>query len=240
MALKPRLCAGCGHRSAFFAIKRAAHSGIFPGDIGCYTLGTNLKAVDTCLCMGASITFAESLKRENPQRPVICTIGDSTFFHTGIPALLNAKINDAPIVVAILDNETTAMTGFQPVPHAQGKVSLEQVVNGLGIKHLAVSDPYNIKTSVELLKNALSFAEKENTPAVVILRRECVTKTKLKLNPPPKIIPGCTDCGMCYEVFECPAIFFNGESAEIDGSACNGCLSCIDLCPRGVIKEAEK
>ena len=239
-ALKPRLCAGCGHRSAFFAIKRAAPSGIFPGDIGCYTLGTNLKAVDTCLCMGASITFAESLKRENPQRPVICTIGDSTFFHTGIPALLNAKINDAPIVVAILDNETTAMTGFQPVPHAQGKVSLEQVVNGLGIKHLAVSDPYNIKTSVELLKNALSFAEKENTPAVVILRRECVTKTKLKLNPPPKIIPGCTDCGMCYEVFECPAIFFNGESAEIDGSACNGCLSCIDLCPRGVIKETEK
>ncbi len=234
---KPRLCAGCGHRSAFFAIKRAAPSGIYPGDIGCYTLGTNLKAVDTCICMGASITFAESLKRENPEKPVICTIGDSTFFHTGIPALLNAKINGSPIAVAILDNATTAMTGFQPVPHAEGHITIEQTLKGLGINSVTVIDPYDIKASVAAVKAAIAAAKEENCPAVVIFRRECVTKTKMKAGKPPKVNPGCTDCGMCYEVFECPAITFNGETVEIDGASCNGCLCCVEVCPRGVIAE---
>lgn len=237
---KPRLCAGCGHRSAFYAIKRAAPSGIYAGDIGCYTLGTNLKAVDTCICMGASVTFAESLKRENPDKPVIATIGDSTFFHTGIPALLNAEINDAPIVLAILDNETTAMTGFQPVPHAGGKVSMEKIIEGMGIGFIKICDPYEIKKSIELVKEALNYAETAKNPAVIIFRRECVTENKRIYGKPPIIIEdGCTNCGICYEIFECPALMEKDGRAVLDETACNGCMCCVEICPRHVIKENE-
>lgn len=237
---KPRLCAGCGHRSAFYAIKRAAPSGIYAGDIGCYTLGTNLKAVDTCICMGASIAFAESLKRENPEKPVIATIGDSTFFHTGIPALLNAKINDAPIVLTILDNGTTAMTGFQPVPHSNGKVSIEKVIEGMGFDFIKVCDPYEIQKSVALVKEALNYAETSKTPAVIIFRRECVTETKKIYGKPPIIIEdGCTNCGICYEIFECPALSEEDGKAVLDETSCNGCMCCVQICPKHVIKENE-
>lgn len=237
---KPRLCPGCGHRSAFFAIKRAFPMGIFPGDIGCYTLGTNLKAVDTCICMGASVTFAESLKRENPDKPVIAAIGDSTFFHTGIPALLNAKINDSPIVIAILDNATTAMTGFQPVPHAQGKISMEKVIEGLGINFIKICDPYEIKKSVDLIKEAAAYAESEKTPSVVIFRRPCVTQHMEIFATAPEITDGCTDCGICYETFECPAITGGDGKAVIDPAFCNGCMCCLQICPHHAIKENEE
>lgn len=237
---KPRLCPGCGHRSAFFAIKRAFPMGIFPGDIGCYTLGTNLKAVDTCICMGASVTFAESLKRENPDKPVIAAIGDSTFFHTGIPALLNAKINDAPIVIAILDNSTTAMTGFQPVPHAQGKISMEKVIEGLGINFIKICDPYEIKKSAVLIKEASAYAESEKTPSVVIFRRSCVTQHREIFAAAPEITNGCTDCGICYETFECPAITGGDGKAVIDPAFCNGCMCCLQVCPHHAIKEGEE
>lgn len=236
---KPRLCPGCGHRGAFFAIKRAFPAGLFPGDIGCYTLGTNLKAVDTCICMGASISFAESLKRENPEKTVIATIGDSTFFHTGIPALLNAKINGAPFVLAILDNATTAMTGFQPVPHAQGKISMEKVLEGLGIKFIKICDPYEIKKSVAVIREAAAAAETSKTPTVVIFRRECVTEHKKIYGPAPKITKDCTNCGICYEIFECPAISAKDDKAVIDENTCNGCGCCIEVCPQHYIQRAD-
>lgn len=236
---KPRLCPGCGHRGAFFAIKRAFPTGLFPGDIGCYTLGTNLKAVDTCICMGASVSFAESLKRENPEKTVIATIGDSTFFHTGIPALLNAKINDAPFVLAILDNATTAMTGFQPVPHATDKISMEKVLEGLGIKFIKICDPYEIKKSVAVIKEAVSVAESEKSPSVVIFRRECVTEHKRTYGNPLVITEDCTNCGICYEIFECPAVYSDEDKAIIDETACNGCGCCVEVCPHHSIKQTD-
>lgn len=235
--LRPRLCSGCGHRPAFYAMKMAAPKGIFPGDIGCYTLGINLNAVDTCICMGASITMAESLKRSNPENPVICTIGDSTFFHTGVAGLTNAVVNNAPIVVAILDNETTAMTGFQPVPHQSGHITIEQACTGAGVKHIAHADPYNLQKGVSALKEALAYAEEHNQPAVVIFNKECVTKTRYKNKKTAVILDNCTDCTICYDKFECPAISHNRikRMAEIDENACVGCMVCIQVCPSKAI-----
>ncbi|MCP3951072.1 MAG: indolepyruvate oxidoreductase, partial [Desulfobacterales bacterium] len=115
---KPTLCAGCPHRAAFFAIRKARPKAIYTSDIGCYTLGMNLGGVDTCLDMGAGITlgsgFVQAFKQDNVEQPVVATLGDSTFFHSGTAGLLNAVYNDARFILVILDNQTTAMTGMQP------------------------------------------------------------------------------------------------------------------------------
>ncbi len=118
---RPTLCAGCGHRAAFYAIREAFPEGIFPSDIGCYTLGLNLNAVDTCHCMGAGLSQAAGFYRafadSGEEFPtIVATIGDSTFYHAGIPALLNAVFHRARFILVILDNATTAMTGHQPTP----------------------------------------------------------------------------------------------------------------------------
>ncbi|MGA1846937.1 thiamine pyrophosphate-dependent enzyme [Deferribacter abyssi] len=236
--IKPRLCSGCGHRPAFYAIKKVTKDkGIFPGDIGCYTLGVNLGAVDTCICMGASVTFAEGLSRSNPEKIVISTIGDSTFFHTGIPALINAVINEAKFVLCILDNETTAMTGFQPVPHESGKVKIEKIVEGIGIDFCKVVDPYQLEEGVKVLEEAVGFVENNKKPAVVIYRHPCVTKIKYRENADVIITDDCKNCRICYEKFECPAIFENKlkNKAEIDRLICVNCGVCISVCPFNAI-----
>jgi indolepyruvate ferredoxin oxidoreductase alpha subunit len=112
----PILCAGCMHRAVFYAIKKVFRDAIYPSDIGCYTLGLQLGAVDTTICMGASITVASGIAHSGEKRDVICTIGDSTFLHTGIPGVLNAVYNGAQMTAVILDNRITAMTGHQPNP----------------------------------------------------------------------------------------------------------------------------
>ena len=235
----PRLCAGCGHRSAFFAIRKAIPHGLYPGDIGCYTLGTNLGAVDTVLDMGASITFAEGLKRSNPGKPVVATIGDSTFFHSGLPALVNARINRAPIVIAILDNATTAMTGFQPVPHATGEISIENIARGCGIEYCVTVDPNDMRKSVEILRMALEQADTAKMPSVVIFKRSCVTLVKEKSGRSFIVNDICNDCGICYKKFECPAII-KSEGKKypcIDPLTCIGCGVCVDVCPVKGIQE---
>ena len=116
----PVLCAGCPHRASFYAVKKAmkGQKAVFTGDIGCYTLGNAkpLSMVDTCLCMGASISVAQGIKRIEPDTRLFAFIGDSTFFHTGIPGVINAVYNQTDIVIVVLDNGTTAMTGHQPHP----------------------------------------------------------------------------------------------------------------------------
>ncbi len=238
----PRLCAGCAHRPAFYAIKKAFPKGIYPGDIGCYTLGTNLGAVDTVLDMGAAITFAEALKRANPEKAVIATIGDSTFFHSGIPALVNANMYDSPVVIAILDNITTAMTGFQPVPHQTEGISIEDAVKGTGVEFIESIDPYNIRGSVDLLKKAHAFAEQNSKPAVVIFRHACVTREKEKGPWKVSISDACNDCGICYDRFECPAIIKNDITGKpyIDQTGCTGCGVCAEICVRGAIVKENK
>jgi len=195
---RPTLCSGCPHRSSFFALKRAFPNGIFPSDIGCYTLGMNMDSVDTCHDMGAAITFSSGLyqayHQDGKEVPIIATIGDSTFFHSGAPGLLNAVYNGARFVLIILDNSITAMTGMQPTPesgvtadgHPGQTLSLEKLVQGCGVKYLKVINPYDIKAMIREVRKAYQHTRKpEGGMAVIIARYPCITnqKEQLKVNP---------------------------------------------------------
>ena len=162
---RPTLCAGCAHRAAFYAIKASFPGGIFPSDIGCYTLGLNLGAVDTCHCMGAGISQAAGFYRayaagggEFPT--IVATIGDSTFFHAGVPALVNAVFHQARFILVILDNATTAMTGHQPTPQvgftATGEpghpVFIPDLVRASGAGFIKEADPYDLPAFMDLLQ----------------------------------------------------------------------------------------
>ncbi len=149
----PILCAGCHHRAAFYAMKKVfGESAIYPSDIGCYTLGIQLGAVDTTICMGASITVGSGIAHSGESRDIVCTIGDSTFLHTGIQGLMNAVYNGANMTVIILDNRITAMTGHQPNPNtgitATGvetpPVSLDAVCRSCGATFVETVDPYDL------------------------------------------------------------------------------------------------
>lgn len=195
---RPTLCSGCPHRSSFFALKRAFPNGIFPSDIGCYTLGMNMDSVDTCHDMGAAITFASGLyqayHQDGKEVPIIATIGDSTFYHSGAPGLLNAVYNGSRFVLVILDNSITAMTGMQPTPesgitadgHPGQALSLEELVKGCGVKYVKVINPYDIKGMIRELKKAYRYTQQPDAGmAVVIARYPCITyqKEQLKVNP---------------------------------------------------------
>ena len=212
-----------------------------PSDIGCYTLGYQppLNAVDAHLCMGASIGmsngFAHAIKD-----PVICTIGDSTFFHAGIPPLLNSVYNNSNITVLILDNSTTAMTGYQPHPGtgvvACGEttkcIRIEDIVSACGIASLKIVDPYDITETIEAIEKSVLFSG----PAVVIARRECrmlELRDQLKrgVQFPVAKIDGekCTNCKACLTQFGCPAMYLEDDHIDIKPNLCNGCGMCVDV-----------
>lgn len=254
---RPTLCAGCPHRASFFAIKKAAPKGIYTSDIGCYTLGLNLKAVDTVLCMGAAISqaagFFHAYKWEQKRPDIVATIGDSTFFHAGVPALIDAVNQRIGMVLVILDNRTTAMTGSQPTP-ATGKgamgddlqaVDLEAVVKGCGIRFLEVADPYDTRDFIARVKKALAFSRQEG-PAVVIARHPCIIDlARQGRSAEPvgvTITESCDGCGFCHQHFECPALVETkkGDRTEVDPLVCNGCGVCLNICPKGAIVEKRK
>jgi indolepyruvate ferredoxin oxidoreductase, alpha subunit len=250
---RPTLCAGCPHRATFFAIKKVFHQGgIYPSDIGCYTLGLNLNVVDTVLCMGASVSQAagfhhayQAAGKENA--PAICaTIGDSTFFHAGIPALINAVVQRARFVLVILDNSTTAMTGHQPTP-ASGKaldgrpaprVSIPDIVRACGVNFVAEEDPYHMEAMVELLKKARKHLKaKKGGVAVVVARRPCLMDRNQDKTWVPEwvdVTDKCKGCGICVKQFECPALQPQGDKQpiRIDHALCSGCGVCVLVCPR--------
>ncbi len=195
---RPTLCSGCPHRSSFFALKKAFPNGIFPSDIGCYTLGMNMESVDTCHDMGAAITFASGLyqafHQDGKEIPIISTIGDSTFYHSGAPGLLNAVYNGSRFILVILDNSITAMTGMQPTPesgttadgHPGKSLSLEELVKGCGVKYIRVVNPYDIKGMIREARKAYKYTKQpEGGMAVLISRYPCITYQKeiLKVNP---------------------------------------------------------
>ena len=254
---RPTLCAGCPHRAAFFAIKKAFPKGIYPGDIGCYTLGLNLGAVDTVLCMGAAISLATGFYHayqagtEKPP-PIAATIGDSTFFHAGIPALLNAVVQDARFVLVILDNSTTAMTGHQPTPAGgftlDGKpvpqVAIADLAKACGVRHVTTGDPYLLSEFIDLLKQAGEHTRNpEGGMAVVIARRPCLMDRKQARSWTPlpiRINDKCKGCDFCVKHFECPALQSQGEKGpvRIDHALCTGCGVCIQVCPNRAIEPA--
>jgi indolepyruvate ferredoxin oxidoreductase alpha subunit len=252
---RPTLCAGCPHRASFYAIKRAAPKGIYTSDIGCYTLGLNLGAVDTVLCMGAAVSqaagFYHSYKHEEKRPDIVATMGDSTFFHAGIPPLIDAVVQDVRFVLVILDNRTTAMTGNQPTPATGSGVcsetlctaDIETLVRGCGITNIKTADPYHLNEFITLLKETVKWS-RENGPAVVISRHPCLLDRRQSHElPKPTAVSvndNCDACGHCVSRFECPALILaaDAEQVRIDPLVCSGCGVCIEVCPKGSLEEA--
>ena len=249
---RPTLCAGCPHRASFFAIKKAAPRAIYTGDIGCYTLGLNLGAVDTVLCMGAAISqaagFYHAYKNEAKPPDIVATIGDSTFFHAGVPALIDAVVQGVKFVLVILDNRTTAMTGNQPTPAtgtgAMGEplnqVDIESLVHGCGVTYCETADPYQLKDFTRTVRAAVKYS-RQSGPAVVIARHPCLLDKRRQdasaPGAPLSVGDACDGCGYCLNNFECPAMVMDAETerVRIDPLVCSGCGVCLTICPQKAI-----
>jgi len=250
---RPTLCSGCPHRASFFAIKKAFPNGIFPSDIGCYTLGMNLESVDTCHDMGGAITFASGLyqayHQDGQEIPIIATIGDSTFYHSGSQGLLNSVYNGAKFVLVILDNSITAMTGMQPTPesgttadgHPGKPLSLEELAKGCGVKYIRVVNPYDLKGMIQEVEKAYKYTQqRDGGMAVLIARYPCIIYQKEQLNvnpikveirhtpPPEKGLPQVKSGEMDKSLLP-----------VFDEEACGQCDTCMIQCPEGAISKTE-
>lgn len=247
----PVLCAGCPHRATYYAIKKVTKGkAIFSSDIGCYTLGIQPphEMADLLTCMGASIGNANGLGRVNSE-PVFAFIGDSTFFHAGIPALLNAVHHGHSFITVIMDNSTTAMTGHQPHPglpvDATGKeakaVSIEALVRGCGVEYVQVIDALDIPKAIEVYKEALGV----NGVRVVISRSPCALLIASEKRKRGEKIPryfvseDCKKCHVCINQFACPAFYLDGDEVRINDGLCLGCGACTFVCPFGAIKKGD-
>lgn len=244
----PVLCAGCPHSATYFAIGKATkHKALFATDIGCYTLGVAppYNAADLLVCMGSSVGTAGGLAKVN-DLPVIAFIGDSTFFHSGIPALINAVHQRHRFLLVILDNRTTAMTGHQPHPGSRPdprnpdalQIPLEEIVRGCGVAWLKTVDPYATEDMIQTVNEALA----QEGVSVIIARRECALIAKR--DETGAIIrkhyidqDECKKCRTCVTKFQCPAISSIDKVQTIDPSLCAGCGVCAKVCPYGAIKE---
>lgn len=239
----PVLCAGCPHRASFYAVKQAAKGkrAVFCGDIGCYTLGNAmpLDMVDTCLCMGAGITVSQGIQRSEKGVKTFAFIGDSTFFHTGIPGVINAVYNGTDLTVVVLDNSTTAMTGHQPHPgtgvtmmgDVAEKVSIPKILEAIGVKDIAIVDPLNQEEAVKAAEHAFEI----KGVSAIIYKSPCIAIEK---GHTPKSVDEkvCTGCKKCIRELGCPAIVKEGSKVSIDASLCTGCGLCSGVCPFGAIR----
>lgn len=252
---KPTLCPGCPHRASFYSIRKALPKAVFPSDIGCYTLGSNLGVVDTVLDMGAGITMASGLWnayiQDDIKKPIVATMGDSTFFHSGTTGLINAVYNDSRFILVILDNHITAMTGMQPsitqgnlVDGRKGNpISLETIVKGCGVDYIKVLDPYDTKNMIKQVKKAYDHVnDPDGGIAVIISRHPCVIGFKDKAIPEKievDINDECDNCGLCHLRFECPAMVQDqkNEKTKIDPVLCAQCGVCLEICPKNAIEK---
>ena len=243
----PILCPGCPHTASFYVIGRATgKKAIYTTDIGCYALGIMppLKIGDILICMGASIATAQGISKTTG-KDTIAVIGDSTFFHAAIPGLINAVYNNHKVVLAVLDNLTTAMTGHQPHPgtgktgmQAMGnRVLVEKVAEGCGVKYVKVVNPFKTKEAEAVLKEALQHPG----PAVIVFRAPCALMTvrdkrrkgiEIKAC---KITDQCTDCMACIKLLGCPALTVDEGKVRINEALCVGCGLCASVCPYNAI-----
>jgi indolepyruvate ferredoxin oxidoreductase alpha subunit len=244
----PILCAGCPHRASYFVIKKVGgDEAVYPDDIGCYALGISppLNVGDIMICMGASVGMAQGIGKVTG-KDTIATLGDSTFFHAAIPGLINAVYNNSKIVIAVLDNQTTAMTGHQPHPgtgvtgmrNPAPKVLIEQVAEGCGVKYVRVVNPFKIKEATAVLKEAL----RHSGPSVVVFRSPCTLmdlrekrRRGIKVLP-AKITDKCTNCMACVKLLGCPALAVVDGTARIDETMCTACGLCASVCPYNAIE----
>ena len=242
----PVLCAGCPHRASFYAVKQAmkGRKTIFCGDIGCYTLGNAmpLDMVDTCLCMGAGLGIAQAVNHLEKDCSCFAFVGDSTFFASALPGVVNAVYNQAEFTLIVLDNSTTAMTGHQPHPgtgrtmmgEVVEKVSIENVLRGIGVTAVETVDPLNHALAVETVRRTADL------PGVkaVIFRSPCVAlfRASAQATVDPAV---CVGCKKCIREIGCPALSFRDGKAAVDPAQCNGCTLCEQLCPVHAISGGE-
>jgi len=253
---KPRLCAGCPHRCSFFTIRKAIPSAVNPSDIGCYTLGMNQKGIDISVCMGSAVTASSGLymahKATGQELPVVATIGDSTFFHTGVTGLLSAVYNRHAFVLCILDNSLTAMTGGQSHPGLGGKprkdeqgvaVPIEVAARGCGVTFVEIVGAYDSDAGIDAVKRAWEHAKSNETPAVVIFRHPCML-----LSVPQDVVPvtiktdKCIGCRYCIDYFGCPGLLFDEDlkKVSLDSRFCISCGVCKKVCPQSAIVDSQE
>ncbi|MFQ5831892.1 MAG: indolepyruvate ferredoxin oxidoreductase subunit alpha [Candidatus Thorarchaeota archaeon] len=255
----PLLCAGCPHRATYYAIRSATRGkAIYPSDIGCYTLSIAppLETADILFDMGSSITTACGLARVTNQ-DVVATIGDSTFFASGLPGIANAVYNRHPISLVVLDNRTTAMTGHQPHP-GTGITGMQEEVppldiaeacRGLGVEYVMDVDPFaSLANLVAQVREMVTWVRENGAPAVLVSKAPCALLTVADRRrtgeyPPDYYVDEklCNACKRCLNRLSCPAMFLDSESekAVIEETLCNLCGTCVDVCPQRAIKQEE-
>jgi len=236
-----QMCPGCGHRSAFFAIKKALEKeDVTVADIGCHTLGymPPYNVGEVLMCMGASSGMASGLSLFNDKKRVVAFLGDSTFFHAGLPGLINAIFNNHNITLIIMENGTTAMTGHQD--HAGNKIPIENLLKGLGIESILSCDTYNQSKLTDLVKTSIQV----KGISVVIARHPCMLKyTRLQRKKPGYVQKHitidqetCTKTHDCVERFGCPTFIRNPDGRiDINLDLCIGDGSCRPSCPEQAI-----
>ena len=237
----PNLCAGCSHRSVYYAVRQVfGDEAVYSSDIGCYTLGIlpPLSAADFLLCMGSSISAGMGMARGG-QQTVVAFIGDSTFFHSGITGLVNAVFNQHDLLVVILDNSTTAMTGHQPHPGADAaaigpgrtRLDIESVVRGCGVTQVKKIRPSSLKASIRTFEEM----KKSSGVRVVIAEEPCVLFARRTLGVKPgkaaTVAEQTPDVARCFETLACPAFYRDGDRMEIDEAQCSGCMVCLQIAP---------
>jgi indolepyruvate ferredoxin oxidoreductase alpha subunit len=234
----PVLCAGCGHRAAFYTLSKMGL--VVTGDIGCYTLGTlpPLLAMDSCMCMGASVGMAQGMEialgTAADERRVLGVIGDSTFIHSGITGLINMVYNGGASTLLILDNGTTAVTGHQDHPGTGVTASGEKthsldfvaLCRAIGVRRVRETDPYDMDRLEAVLNEELAADE----PSVIICRAPCRLVERVPLGHPAEMEIDCPGCGVCLEL-GCPAIEELDGRSVIDPAVCTGCGLCAQICP---------
>lgn len=254
----PTLCPGCPHRSSFFSIRHALPKAINPSDIGCYTLGVRQAAVDTVIDMGAAVTAASGhylAQKVNGtiDRPIVATIGDSTFFHSGITGLVSAVYNRHAFVLCILDNRITAMTGGQASPNTGEKlrqgdvglqVELEPLCRGLGVGYVKTLDAYDTVGNEEQVRQAWNYALEHQEPTVLVFKYPCITMLKVRPERRPVTVDKdtCIGCRICINQFNCPGLAYSAETKKVsvDERYCVSCGVCTAVCPHGAIRRRDE
>ena len=237
----PNLCPGCSHRATYFAVRQAfGDAAVYSSDIGCYTLGIlpPLAMADFLLCMGSSVSAGSGFARAG-KRPVVAFIGDSTFFHSGITGLINAVFNCHDLILVILDNGTTAMTGHQPHPGVcklacgdnPHRVDIESVVRGCGVTQVAKVAPLNLKETLKVLGEM----KKGCGVRVVIAEEPCVLFAKKTLKSAKPMVAyvakQSASVRRCVETLACPAFAVSGKEVSINPHQCTGCMFCLQVTP---------
>ena len=242
----PVMCAGCPHRGTFYVLKKLGLT--VSGDIGCYTLGAvpPLSAVDTCVCMGASVSAALGMaKARGPEfnKKLVSVIGDSTFIHSGITGLIDIVYNQGANTVIILDNSITGMTGHQDNPttgktirgESTRQVDLALLCRAVGVEHVQVVDPFDVKA----LEAAVRQETAREEPSVIIAQRPCALLKRVKYTGLCRVTERCRGCKACMKL-GCPALSLRKGKICVDANQCNGCGLCVNVCPFGAIEKEER